>query len=510
MNAKVEEFIIQASYDELIDWLSFNGNLINRFVDSLENRIKQFQFDSSGHDIAKLLNLFIVTDQTGMSVAKYRLIKQASLNQLSNDTCEINVDEAPYLSIVDLFESNAEKMCDKCLKQIYHDIVNLYIPCDDPELMISLFMKHYPITEIMENKNSDWFCDRYNKTEELLNHYMMKEMLLLFKYIVDILSNEESRFDHVGKLQDYYSRYYRFQMKFDEISDRYEKYFKDDTRYIITQLIDLLLSNDVNNDVHDFLVDWSGKYSVRANAKIINCFICEVKLLVNIIRGVSLHIDTMKNASTMLLDNWGNPKYNVEKDDDSFTVLSENDTPISYLTSIATEAVHGDSAVMNDKGKKIYRAYKNYKEAEEKVDSQITKALNGIKGVLIGDVRSEVIEGKKFSAIGLLKQLLGTVAIFSTGKIRGVIVLVTKYALKKKTTIAERRAIIMDLETEIEIISEKIDDAKGDNNREAKYAMMRTKKELEHALTRIQYGMEADRRTMSNAKQILDQSRGGV
>ena len=135
--------------------------------------------------------------------------------------------------------------------------------------------------------------------------------------------------------------------------------------------------------------------------------------------------------------------------------------------------------------------------------------MNGIKGVLTGDVRTEVIEGKKFSAIGLLKQLLGTVAIFSTNKIAGVIALVTKYALKKKTTQSERRKIIMELETEIELITEKIEDAKSDGNREAKYAMMRTKKDLEHALNRINYGMEADGVATRNAKQILDESRGG-
>ena len=67
----------------------------------------------------------------------------------------------------------------------------------------------------------------------------------------------------------------------------------------------------------------------------------------------------------------------------------------------------------------------------------------------------------------------------------------------------------MELETEIELITEKIEDARGDGNREAKYAMMRTKKELEHALTRIKYGMEADRKSVSGAKALLNSAQNG-
>jgi hypothetical protein len=65
----------------------------------------------------------------------------------------------------------------------------------------------------------------------------------------------------------------------------------------------------------------------------------------------------------------------------------------------------------------------------------------------------------------------------------------------------------MELETEIKLIDEKIQDARGDNNREAKYAMMRTKSELENALKKIRYGLEADSRSLSNAKSVLNNIR---
>ena len=185
----------------------------------------------------------------------------------------------------------------------------------------------------------------------------------------------------------------------------------------------------------------------------------------------------------------------------------EEVTKLPKVLSSATEATHKDSIAMNAAGKKIYKAYRTYKESEEKVDSQITKALVGLKNVTTGDVRTEIIEGKKFSAIGLLKKLLGTVALFSFGKIKAVIFLVVRYALKKKTTQSERRKIILELETEIEMITEKIEDARGDGNREAKYSMMRTKKELENAKKRIEYGLEASQRDVTGAKAVLNEAR---
>lgn len=203
---------------------------------------------------------------------------------------------------------------------------------------------------------------------------------------------------------------------------------------------------------------------------------------------------------------------NIDNDPDKeienpITVLMKIPSIMDLQPGIAMEAVHKDSAKMNTAEKKIYKAYRTYKSAEEKVDSQLTKAAKTAGKMVIGDVRKEVIEGKQYTVIGILKKALGTVALFSTGKIKGIIALVVRHALRKKCTQSERRKIIMELETEIDLITEKIDDARGDNNRQAKYAMMRTKKDLENALKRIQYGMEADQGSISGAKAALNEAR---
>ena len=255
----------------------------------------------------------------------------------------------------------------------------------------------------------------------------------------------------------------------------------------------------------------SSKYHDKVSSKIITCLTNDISRLASAYH----HYDFIPAAKvlqvkTLINDMWGLDEFN--HDEEIALPLDDEPFSISLLEQIsdddiATEAVHNDSPVMNDASKKIYKAYRNYKSAEEKVDSQISKAITGIKGVLTGDVRSEIIEGKKFSAIGLLKKLLGTVAIFSVSKIAGVVAIVVSYTLKKKTSVSERRKIIMELETEIKLIDEKIQDARGDGNRDAKYAMMRTKAELENALKKIRYGMEADTRSLSNAKSVLNSVR---
>lgn len=515
MTSKVEEFLILASIDEIIDWISNNPNLLYHHIDSIENRINKLEVDPSGEEVARLINVLIL--KGSIELPDYRLIKCISNKALSIGVIsKIIIDTSPYVSMVGLFESIDNILNDKfdvtnlCLDQIYHDIIDIYIPTDDPDRLIQLFSDNFSLKDILVNRDSEWFYDKYQNSC-LVDECMMKDMLLLFKHVVDIFTNEESRYEHTKRLQIYYSKTYVYSNKFNEICDRYYKYFKDDTRYIVSQLIELVLSKSVDDDTEKFLIEWSSKYSGRANTSIIRCLINDTIALVNMIpESDKVSLLNVENISGNILSKWGNQQYNVVQDFDSLEELSNDDKPISYLMSIATEAVHKDSAVINNAEKKIYKAYKNYKEAEEKVDSQITKALNGIKGVVTGDVRTEVIEGKKFSAIGLLKQLLRTVAIFSYSKIAGVIAIVVKYALKKKTTNSERRKIIMELETEIELIDEKIADAKSDGNRDAKYSMMRTKKDLEHALNRIQYGMEAETKATRSAKEILDKSRGGA
>lgn len=175
--------------------------------------------------------------------------------------------------------------------------------------------------------------------------------------------------------------------------------------------------------------------------------------------------------------------------------------------SSAMEKYSKLSTTMQQTSQKIYNGYKAYKQKEDVVDSQLTKMLRSAKKAFVGDTKKAVIEGKEWTAIGLLKEALRTAAIFSFGPIKGMILFVVQRTLRKNSTRAERKKVMMELEEELEIINEKIEDAKGDGNRQAKYAMMRTRAELQNALKRIKFGIEADERSTSTAKSVLNGAR---
>lgn len=403
---------------------------------------------------------------------------------------------------------------DTSATMLYGDIVNCYIPCMEPELLIATFYRNYHFTDVIKHLgNTNWFMEIYQKND-LQSEVNLKELLLLFNHISDIYMNREAKFLFFVQLHYQHQTNYRYRNALNVIADRFRKYFKEDTEYIITELIRIGLEKDQNElkeDLEGFVVRFY-RYNSRANTDVIHALVRDSLAL-----GIT-HFGAIPLADYIvhyIEKHWTDPKFDVELISYEDDVLLEGDKPISYLENLQTSIIATEatvkkgkvSAKINSGERKVYNAYRTYKEAEDKVDSQITKALSGIKGVLTGDVRSQIIEGRKFSAISLLKKLLGTVAIFSYSKIAGVILLVVRYALKKKTTDAERNKILLELETEIDMLKEKIDDAKSDDAREAKYAMMRTLKELETAYKRISLGLDSTVKAKRSAMNAVSNAR---
>lgn len=174
-------------------------------------------------------------------------------------------------------------------------------------------------------------------------------------------------------------------------------------------------------------------------------------------------------------------------------------------SQITTEAFDKNSSKMDKASRKIYSGYKAYKDAENKVDSQLTKLAIGLKDAYTGNksARDRVIEGKQFSVVKILKKIFTTAAIFSYSKIAGILFVITKHFCSKKVDNKARKEVISEIELEIKMLDEKIDDARGDGNRQAKYSMMRTRAELQKALEKIKYGLEADKKALNTAKQVV-------
>lgn len=430
----------------------------------------------------------------------------------------------------EMFEEDVQQV----LRYFYQAILDIYIPFDNPELIIDILESKTSLSEMLKNA----YVREYMKEKCDIHRYVpMKELILFHNIVSDIYNNEDACYDFLREYQKLIHGSYHRREIADQMTKKYQKYMIDDDRfnlnasfvhslYFLFEIGFAPVRGDAfstTDHINNFLHEFAWRYQKLMPIEIFKCLLMDIQdslLKEGTTDWVRYRKESIQYIMNELLTKWNMKEFSYAIEgmyiDETFE-LGFDDCPISTLEELdtlasmdlATESSKDKevSAKMSSAEKKIYKAYKTYKNAEDKVDAQITKGVNGIKGVLTGNVREEIIEGKKFSAIGLLKKLLAGVALFSYGKVKFVILLVVRFALKKKTTDSERKKILMEIDTELEMLDEKIKDARGDQNREAKYAMMRTRKELENAKTRIEYGMTADRKSLADTRKQLDNSR---
>ena len=374
-------------------------------------------------------------------------------------------------------------------------IMDIYIASYDPMTIRNVLIPNcFGIRDICENMYSEEFM---KEKLSMVSPELQDSLMLTLNYLWDIFSGK-IKFEAFQRICRYIYHELEFSTKFWVLNTRYEKYFKENTQELIADILLLWSKDNFMDYLKEFILIMK---SMKIDMELSILFIEEIRFFIKIFfdkysKNFTLGQEELKDFIKTLYQSDEYPKETLD------TLLQKETTQ-----EIATEAYKKDSKTMHEAQHKIYKAYKNYKNAEDKIDSQITKALQGAKTLLIGDVKKEVIEGKSYTAIGLLKKALGTAAIFAFGPIKGIIALVIRYALKKSTTKSERRKILMELQAEIEMVEEKIEDARGDGNREAKYALMRTRTELKNAYEKIRLGMEADQRTINTAKTTIDNIR---
>lgn len=400
----------------------------------------------------------------------------------------------------------------------YMTIFDIYIPSEFSDFISHKF-SNIPFKEIydaLSQVNSRKFVDdlfiEYKNMEEYQS--IILDGYKFLKYLKDVTYNNIARQDMSYKVIDILSSnnkddYLR------NICNKYQKYFNIDTYYTaIKFLTDIELYN-LNVAITKMITELSFIHNtddngaltvlvynnmdivelfikdILANVGIINDHVGEIiSLYTNIIRATDIVPEDEKIIADESLLDFPEGLYNP---------FEEIEEPSGVM-----EAVNRDSKTMHSMQNKIYAAYKNYENSEQKIDSQLSKAIIGAKKLLIGDTRKVIIEGKEFSALGLLKKLLAGVAIFSYSKMAFIIAIIVRYTLKKNTTRAERQKILMELQEELEIINEKIEDAKGDGNRKAKYSLMRTRNDLQNAINRIKYGIEVDKKALGNARKAIE------
>ena len=116
-------------------------------------------------------------------------------------------------------------------------------------------------------------------------------------------------------------------------------------------------------------------------------------------------------------------------------------------------------------------------------DTKREKIITGRVSIKLAKLLKNTI--KTLVGAGAARMLLGPVG----GTIATIAGLLGAYACSKKTEVREKRRIMLELETELKIVKEKIEDAKGENDKKQKYELMRTQASLEKEITRIRYNM---------------------
>ena len=175
---------------------------------------------------------------------------------------------------------------------------------------------------------------------------------------------------------------------------------------------------------------------------------------------------------------------------------------ITKGTEKVTRAISNTSARSTGIGKansKVDQIKRGARIADERASGAINKKLDDIINTGRELHREKIITGKNTVQLGnLLKKAIkllitGAVTKAYFGPIKGVIVMVAAAlagtALSKRTKEREKKRILLELETELKIVREKIEDAKGDNEKQKKYQLMRIEADLEKEVMRIKHGM---------------------
>lgn len=145
---------------------------------------------------------------------------------------------------------------------------------------------------------------------------------------------------------------------------------------------------------------------------------------------------------------------------------------------------------------KIGQAYKFFKDHEDQIDHKVSKIVRKVSDEVVGsrdEMREEIIEGKGHSLMLTLKKIVGGWAIFCISPLAFIVASIVRLCNHGKIKRSEKKRMIMDMETEIKIVDEKIRDAEAAGENDAKYQLMRARGTLEQGIKRIRAGDQAIR-----------------
>lgn len=138
-------------------------------------------------------------------------------------------------------------------------------------------------------------------------------------------------------------------------------------------------------------------------------------------------------------------------------------------------------------------AWEKFQAKKPEIDAQINNVTMTVRKALAEGKQAILINGQPKSIIWTIAKLYAGFGIFRASKTGFALMMVVNHYLKKGTR-SQRMRLLRDVENELVMVDEKIQDASGDGNREAKYELMRTKQNLLEARNRLKYGVGAKMR----------------
>lgn len=336
----------------------------------------------------------------------------------------------------------------------------------------------------------------------------------LYRYLWDVFSKREARIDLFAL---YASSFIcnDLDRKIKEVSKQFKNFIsEEEADYLIRECIYVLTKEE---NPESYLSHFFRMYFKDTDST-------KLRYLGEFFKTISPIV--VKASGKGLLDstvgNWATIQINLVKDASQKSKINDNRDTLTEFEIKELEdgnKIYAMEALFSGRHRQkvstgLFRArnrvtngYIAYKNAEDSVDKQLSGMVQMVKRGFTGDTRQQLIEGKEYSLIHILKKALATAAIFSFSKIGALIYLITGKYLSKKTKLSEKRKLLLELQEELSIIDEKIEDAKSEGNKEAKYALMRTKAQLQTAFKRLKSGLTADAKSNATAAQLLNDNR---
>lgn len=195
--------------------------------------------------------------------------------------------------------------------------------------------------------------------------------------------------------------------------------------------------------------------------------------------------------------------YQLAHDICKYQYMQEADTKIiTKGTNKITKAIGNASAKsrgMADAKSKIGAIKRGARIVDDRASDAINKKVDDIMNFSRDAKREKILTGKNTVRVsGVLKNAIkilvaGTAGVGLFGPIAGAAIgligVLGARGISKNVEDREKKRILLELETELKIVKEKVEDAKGENNKKQKYQLMRIQANLEKEITRIKHGL---------------------